>query len=66
MNCFDASSHFTTVDLALGYRFPQRRGDISLECANLFDKSFRFQDIGLEGSRYVSERSCRLRLSVDL
>jgi len=63
---FDGSSRFTTVDLALGYRFPQRRGDVSLECANLFDKSFRFQDIGLEGSRFVADRTCRLRLSVDL
>ena len=63
---FDGSSRFTTVDLALGYRFPQRRGNVSLECANLFDKSLRFQDIGLEGSRFVADRTCRLRLSVDL
>jgi hypothetical protein len=63
---FDGSSSFTTVDLALGYRFPQRRGNASLECVNLFDKSFRFQDIGLEGTRYPSERTCRVRLSVDL
>jgi hypothetical protein len=63
---FDGSSHFTTVDLALGYRFPQRRGNATVECVNLFDKSFRFQDIGLQGTRYPSDRTCRVRLSVDL
>jgi tetratricopeptide (TPR) repeat protein len=62
----DGSDRFNTVDVALGYRLPQRRGNLSAACSNLFGKSFRFQDIGLEGARFAPQRTCLLRLSLDL
>ncbi len=61
----DGSQRFTVADLAIGYRLAKRRGNASLECANLFNRSFRFQDIGLEGARFVPQRNCRVRLSLD-
>lgn len=61
----DGSQTFTIANLVLGYRLPERRGNASLECANLFDRSFRFQDVGLEDARFVPQRTCRLRLSLD-
>lgn len=62
----DGSSRFRVVNAAVGYRFAQRRGIVSIECTNLLDKSFRFQDIGLEGSQFSPRRSLRLRLSLSL
>jgi tetratricopeptide (TPR) repeat protein len=38
------SDRFWIFDASLGYRLPGRRGILSLEVKNLFDKSFRFQD----------------------
>jgi tetratricopeptide (TPR) repeat protein len=65
-NLIDASSRFHVVDAAIGLRFAQRRGNASAECANLFDRSFRFQDIGLEGARFAPRRTCRAKLSLDI
>ncbi|EWY36550.1 hypothetical protein N825_26300, partial [Skermanella stibiiresistens SB22] len=36
---------FVTVDTALGYRLPARRGSISLEVLNIFDEDFHYQDL---------------------
>jgi Flp pilus assembly protein TadD len=60
------SSRFSVVDAGLGYRLPRHRGMASLSCSNLLGRSFRFQDIGLEAPRYLPERGCRARLSLDL
>ena len=37
-------SDFVVVDSAIGYRLPKRRGILSLEARNLFDRDFRYQD----------------------
>jgi hypothetical protein len=60
------SSRFVVADLAVGYRFAQRRGNASFECANLFNRAFQYQDIGLEGARYAPQRTCLVRLSVEV
>jgi tetratricopeptide (TPR) repeat protein len=61
---FDASQNFTVVDAAVGYRLPSRWGNTSVECTNLFNQSFRFQDVGLDIPRYVPDRRCLFRLSL--
>ena len=38
------SSNFTLVDLVVGYRFPQRKGIMSLSFQNLFDEEFDYLD----------------------
>ena len=35
---------FVVVDASIGYRFPKRRGVLSLAVKNLFDTEFRYQD----------------------
>ena len=35
---------FWVVDAAIGYRLPKRKGQLSFEVRNLFDKEFSFQD----------------------
>jgi outer membrane receptor protein involved in Fe transport len=35
---------FVTVNASIGYRFPRRRGLVSLEVRNLFDADFRYLD----------------------
>jgi Tfp pilus assembly protein PilF len=37
-------SDFVVTDLALGYRFPKRRGMASVAVMNLFDQDFEYQD----------------------
>ena len=37
-------SDFTVVDAAIGYRFNQRRGNVSLGVKNIGDKKFMYQD----------------------
>jgi tetratricopeptide (TPR) repeat protein len=66
LDLVDGSDRFQVIDLAIGYRLPQRRGDAALECSNLLGKSFHFQDIGLEGARFAPQRTCRFRVSLDL
>ncbi|MEN6439891.1 MAG: FecR domain-containing protein [Syntrophobacter sp.] len=39
------SSEFFVLDAAVGYRLPRRLGFISIEVRNMFDESFRFQDM---------------------
>jgi hypothetical protein len=38
------SSHFTLVDLVVGYRMPNRRGIMSLSFQNVFDEEFDYLD----------------------
>ncbi|MEP6601618.1 MAG: TonB-dependent receptor, partial [Nitrospirota bacterium] len=42
-------SRFWITDAALGYRLPQRRGIVSFEIKNLFDRRFGYQDADLNG-----------------
>ena len=38
------TEEFVTLDLAIGYRLPQRLGFVSVAISNLFDTEFRYQD----------------------
>lgn len=64
------SDRFVLFDLALGYRMPKRRGIISFEVRNLFDKKFNFSDLNLQNisepvtPRFVPARTGLLRLTV--
>ncbi len=40
----EGSDNFYVVDAAIGYRFPHRRGLISLGVQNLLDHNFKYQD----------------------
>lgn len=60
---------FWTVDAAIGYRLPNRRGAIVLEARNLFDQKFLYQDagfqsVGVNTPRFIPERNiiAKLRL----
>jgi outer membrane receptor for monomeric catechols len=39
-----SSNEFFIADLSAGYRFPNRRGAVSIGVTNLFDQSFNFQE----------------------
>lgn len=45
------SDRFWIADLTLGYRFPKRRGLLSLEVRNLFDQEFRFYDLDFQSAQ---------------
>ena len=60
---------FVVVDAALGYRFKKRRGFVSIEAKNLFDKSFSYQDSNFRSSRirtpkYVPDSSVLVKLGL--
>jgi hypothetical protein len=55
---------FWTTDAMLGYRLPKRRGVLSLNVANLFDKDFRYQDIDPENPGVVPERFAYFRFTL--
>ena len=62
---------FTTVDMAVGYRFADRRGVVSLEVRNLFDAALRYQDDSFREftnepsvGPYIPQRSLIARLTV--
>jgi hypothetical protein len=40
----DGHDSFVLANVAVGFRFPERRGLVSFEVLNLFDKKFNFQD----------------------
>ena len=41
---WEGNSAFVVFDVAIGYRFPQRRGLIGLEIRNLLNNDFKYQD----------------------
>ena len=55
---------FWTTDTTLGYRLPKRRGVLSLNVENLFDKDFRYQDIDPENPGVVPERFAYFRFTL--
>ncbi len=63
---------FILMDVAVGYRFPKRRGLITLEAKNLLDSGFRYQDDSFREftnepsvGPYIPERSSIGRLTVN-
>jgi Tfp pilus assembly protein PilF len=47
----ETGDDFVVVDLSVGYRFPKRRGIVSLSIKNLFDEDFDYQDDGFRTFR---------------
>ncbi len=58
------SDQFWLADAAVGYRLPKRRGVISVESRNIFDKEFQFQDDVLRYPSIQPERSVFARLTL--
>lgn len=56
--------NFVLYDLSLNYRLPRRHGSVSLNVDNIFDESFRFQDMDPENPSIVPERMISLRFTV--
>ena len=42
----ETGDDFVVVDVSVGYRFPKRRGIVSVSVKNLFDEDFEYQDDG--------------------
>jgi Tfp pilus assembly protein PilF len=55
---------FWTTDATLGFRLPKRRGVLSLNVDNLFDKDFRYQDIDPENPSVIPERFAYFRFTL--
>ncbi len=66
------SDRFFLVNAAFGYRFPARRGIISLEAKNLLDKKFFYQDVNIHSPRedissaFIPDRTVLIRLTIAL
>jgi hypothetical protein len=68
----EGESNFTVVDAQVGYRLPKRFGIVSLQVANLFDESFKYQDDSYRESQdspsvgpYIPERQVMLYLTLN-
>jgi tetratricopeptide (TPR) repeat protein len=57
-------SSFWTVDAAVSYRLPARLGIVSLTAKNLFDKSFRYQDMDHISPSMQPKRSVFFKLTM--
>jgi outer membrane receptor for ferric coprogen and ferric-rhodotorulic acid len=64
----DDGDKFWLADFATGYRLPKRLGIVSVEVNNLFDRTFRYQDVtGSNPDKYPSilpERVIYTRLTL--
>lgn len=64
------TSDFFLLDTALSYRFPNRRGLISLEGKNLLDKQFYYRNVNFQVSeainpRFIPTRTFFVRLTLN-
>ena len=72
LNVYDPISHsltaegakFWLTDLAIGYRLPRRLGIASIELSNLFDRSFRYQDVSGSYPSILPERVVYTKLTL--
>jgi outer membrane receptor protein involved in Fe transport len=55
---------FWVTDATLGFRLPKRRGVLSLNVDNLFDKDFRYQDVDTENPSVIPERYAYFRFTL--
>jgi Flp pilus assembly protein TadD len=55
---------FWIWDATVGYQFPKRTGYIALTFANLFDRSFLYQPVGID-ERFLPDFSVNMRLSLN-
>ena len=58
------TDRFWTLDAAVGYRLPRRRGVAALEVRNAFDREFRFQDSSPEEPTILRARQVLARLTL--
>jgi hypothetical protein len=61
---------FALFDTALGYRLSNRRGILSVEASNLFDRKFLFRDANFQTSeaanpRFIPDRMLLVRLTLN-
>ncbi len=56
--------NFWLADVALGYRLPRRLGIASVEVRNLFDQSFRYEDVSGAYPSILPERVVYTRLTL--
>ncbi len=66
----EGTENFFLVDASLGYRFPNRRGVLSVEARNIFDQSFLFRNMNFItaepiNSRFVPTRTIFARLTLN-
>ena len=62
---FHASDQFLLTDATIAYRLSERRGTISIQATNIFNKHFQFQEIDLDvPPRYIPDRRAVLRISL--
>lgn len=57
---------FWVADAFMQYRLPDRWGVVRLEGRNLFDSSFKFQDVDPENPRIVPERLVLLKITASM
>ncbi|HUL82451.1 MAG TPA: TonB-dependent receptor [Gammaproteobacteria bacterium] len=55
---------FWVTDVSLGFRLPKRRGVLSLNIDNLFNKDFHYQDIDQDNPSVVPERAAYFRFTL--
>lgn len=65
----DADENFLLWDAAIGYRLPKRKGRVSFEVDNLFDREFNFQDRNFQTNepstpRFIPERTIYFRFTL--
>lgn len=64
------NTNFMLLDAAVGYRFPNRYGMLSLEAKNLLDKEFKYRDRSFQLNEYrssdlIPQRLLFVRLSLN-
>jgi len=55
---------FWVTDATFGFRLPKRRGVLSFNVDNLFDKDFRYQDIDADNPSVIPERHAYFRFTL--
>ncbi|HEX6993574.1 MAG TPA: hypothetical protein VF339_05440, partial [Gammaproteobacteria bacterium] len=55
---------FWSVDLAISYRLPSKRGQVSWKVLNATDEEFRFQDIDPENPRILPSRMVQMAFTL--
>ena len=68
----EGDSNFTVLDAQIGYRLPKRFGMVTLQVANILDKSFKYQDDSYRESQdspsvgpYIPQRQVMLYLTMN-
>jgi tetratricopeptide (TPR) repeat protein len=60
---FEGSDDFWVLDLSLGYRLPNRLGQVQIGAKNVLDESFRYQDTDPVNPSLAPERLVYVKLS---